>query len=59
MAGIRGAQNPVPTKGKAPTGIFSTKGSQKQDPAGPNKELMGYAKDCGKSMMRGKRDEKR
>jgi len=31
MGQIRGVVNPMPTKGKAPTGIFSTRGSQKQD----------------------------
>lgn len=31
MAGIRGVRNPVPKRGSAPTGIFSTKGSQKKD----------------------------
>lgn len=31
MAGIRGARNPMPSKGKKPTGIFSTNGTQKQD----------------------------
>jgi len=32
---IRGAKNPVPTKGDSPSGIFSSKGSQKKDPLGP------------------------
>ena len=31
MAGIRGVRNPKPKKGGAPTGIFSTGGSQKKD----------------------------
>lgn len=34
MAGIRGVKNPVPMKGGKPTGIFSTRGSQKMDPLG-------------------------
>ena len=34
MAGIRGVRNPVPTKGEKPTGIFSTRGSQKKDDLG-------------------------
>ena len=34
MAGIRGVKNPLPKKGTAPTGIFSTKGRQKNDPVG-------------------------
>jgi hypothetical protein len=28
---IRGSRNPMPTKGAAPTGIFSTNGKQKKD----------------------------
>lgn len=31
MAGVRGVKNPMPTKGGKPTGIFSSKGSQKND----------------------------
>jgi hypothetical protein len=31
---IRGVKNPLPTKGGSPTGIFSTRGSQKNDPVG-------------------------
>lgn len=34
MAGVRGVKNPLPTRGDKPTGIFSTKGSQKNDPLG-------------------------
>jgi hypothetical protein len=34
MAGIRGVKSPIPKRGTAPTGIFSTKGSQKNDPLG-------------------------
>lgn len=34
MAGIRGVKNPVPKSGGSPTGIFSTRGSQKNDPVG-------------------------
>ena len=34
MAGIRGVRNPMPKKGGQPTGIFSTRGKQKQDPTG-------------------------
>jgi len=32
MAGIRGVKNPMPKKGGQPTGIFSSRGSQKRDP---------------------------
>lgn len=48
MAGIRGAKNPFPTKGKAPTGIFSTRGSQKMDSTErfQHKDVMKYAKAC-------------
>jgi hypothetical protein len=31
---IRGVKNPVPMRGDKPTGIFSTRGSQKNDPLG-------------------------
>jgi len=31
---IRGVRNPLPTAGDKPTGIFSTRGSQKKDPLG-------------------------
>lgn len=31
MAGTRGVRNPVPQRGSKPTGIFSTRGSQKKD----------------------------
>ena len=38
---IRGTRNPIPSKGKQPTGIFSTKGHQKQDGAsGPNMSVL-------------------
>ena len=30
---IRGNRNPAPTRGKTPSGIFSTNGKQKQDGA--------------------------
>ncbi len=44
MPGIRGLRNPIPSKGKAPTGIFSTRGKQKQDGAdGPNMGTLKYA----------------
>ena len=32
MARIRPPKNPMPSAGGAPTGIFSTRGSQKKDP---------------------------
>lgn len=32
MAGIRGVKNPYPKTGEYPTGMFSSKGSQKRDP---------------------------
>lgn len=35
MAGIRGVRNPVPSKGGAESGIFSSKGSQKKDALSP------------------------
>lgn len=41
MSGIRGKRNPMPKKGMAPTGIFSTRGSQKKDPTGPMANLTG------------------
>lgn len=34
MAGIRGVKNPLPKAGGKPTGMFSGRGSQKQDPTG-------------------------
>ena len=34
MAGVRGVRNPYPTAGGKPTGIFSTRGSQKKDSVG-------------------------
>jgi hypothetical protein len=44
MAGIRGIRNPFPSKGKAPTGIFSTRGKQKQDGAsGPRMDTLAHA----------------
>jgi len=51
---IRGMKNPMPTKGKAPTGIFSTRGSQKND--GMHSEhmsLLNYAKKGGKKPSKG------
>jgi hypothetical protein len=49
MAGVRGIKSPMPSKGSAPTGIFSSRGAQKMDSvaAQPEKGLMKYAKDCG------------
>lgn len=46
MAGVRGVVNPMPKKGKSPTGIFSTRGSQKQDSAAAfaNKYTQNYAR---------------
>lgn len=32
MAKIRGSRDPMPTKGGSPTGIFSSRGRQKNDP---------------------------
>lgn len=55
MAGVRGAKNPVPTKGGKPTGMFSSKGKQKNDGGGGHKDVLAYAKDCSKSMKRGGR----
>lgn len=45
MAGVRGMKPFRPQSGKAPTGIFSTKGKQKDDgTAGmPNQAVMGHA----------------
>lgn len=44
MAGIRGVRNPMPKKGKKPTGMFSSRGRQKQDGAsGPNMDSLKYA----------------
>ena len=44
MAGIRGVRNPMPKRGKKPTGMFSSKGQQKQDGAsGPNMDTLKYA----------------
>lgn len=44
MAGIRGVRSAIPKRGKKPTGIFSTRGSQKQDGAsGPNMDTYKYA----------------
>ena len=44
MAGIRGIRNAIPSKGKSPTGIFSTRGKQKQDGmSGPNMGTLKYA----------------
>jgi len=44
MAGIRGAIDPTPTKGDKPTGIFSTRGSQKKDPCTAGHEGMTASK---------------
>jgi hypothetical protein len=35
---IRGVKSPVPKSGKSPTGIFSTRGSQKKDPLGASQQ---------------------
>ena len=41
---IRGIRNPIPTKGDTPTGIFSTRGSQRQDGlSGPHNGLKNAA----------------
>lgn len=41
---IRGRRNPFPQKAEEPSGIFSTRGSQKQDgQTGPNKGVMNYS----------------
>jgi hypothetical protein len=58
MAGVRGAKNPMPMAGGKPTGIFSSKGSQKSDStaAQPHKGLMASAKDCCGKVMPTKRD---
>lgn len=34
MAGVRGIKNPMPKAGGKPTGMFSSRGKQKQDPIG-------------------------
>jgi len=48
MAGVRGVKNPMPKKGDKPTGIFSTRGSQKMDPCtAPGKATMTYANNAG------------
>lgn len=58
MAGIRGVKNPMPTKGDAPTGIFSTRGRQKMDSTAsqPAKGLMADAKSCDGKVAPVKRD---
>ena len=44
MAGVRGVRNPIPSRGKKPTGMFSSRGQQKQDGAsGPNMDTYKYA----------------
>lgn len=41
---IRGTRDPFPSKGNKPTGIFSTRGKQKQDGAsGPHMDTLKYA----------------
>jgi hypothetical protein len=58
MAGIRGIKNPMPSKGDKPTGIFSTRGRQKNDSvaAQPSKGLKDYAKECCGKVNPVKRD---
>lgn len=47
---IRGARNPMPNRGKTPSGIFSTRGSQKQDGAsGPNMGVKAAAHNSSRS----------
>ena len=44
MAGVRGIRPTLPSKGSTPTGIFSTRGKQKQDGAsGPGMGTLKYA----------------
>lgn len=48
MAGVRGIRNPLPKKGGSPTGMFSSKGRQKQDGAtGPHMDTLRYAHSGG------------
>ena len=50
---IRGQRNPMPTRGKAPTGIFSSKGTQKQDGAsGPHMDIKAAAHNNKRSAPR-------
>ena len=58
MAKVRGVENPMPSKGGKPTGIFSTRGRQKSDSvaAQPEKGLLRYAKDCCDKVAPVKRD---
>lgn len=53
MAGIRGVRPFMPKSAPKPTGIFSSKGKQKND-GGPKQHasLLKYAKDCNKSMTK-------
>lgn len=57
---VRGIKNPFPSKGDSPTGIFSTRGKQKQDGvSGPHMDALRYAKSNtndynGQSAKRGK-----
>ena len=54
MAGIRGVRNPNPSKGSKPTGIFSTKGSQKKDPLVGDQSK--YAKYTGSNYRKERKD---
>ena len=58
MAGVRGAKNPMPTKGDKATGIFSSRGVQKLDSTAsqPGKSTMAYAKGCDHAVKPVKRD---
>ena len=53
MAGIRGVRPIMPKPAPKETGIFSSKGKQKQD-GGPKKHagLLKYALDCSESMTK-------
>lgn len=52
MAGVRGAKSAMPMKAKAPTGMFSTNGSQKMDPKSTqHKAVMDSALCCTKGKV--------
>lgn len=54
MAGIRGVRPFMPKPAPKPTGMFSSKGKQKQDGMETkHSALKKYALDCNKSMKRG------
>jgi hypothetical protein len=60
MAGIRGVVNPMPKAGKAPSGIFSTRGSQKMDSTSSfkYKDVQKAAVCCGEKVTPKPRDNR-